>query len=1080
MKKHLLMLLALLAFILPARAESDLLFNFAFNSSATATGTAFNAGANVTQVIENVTYGDSYNVTDYVSAITAATNARYNSVGGLYLGANGSVTISLKKTYKVTSYEVMGPTTKQYSGVNTSATVTINGHTYSDINPASSSANFSRVQYTPTSTEDVSSFTIKAGSVPVYIKSVHIFLEGSTTVLSPVFVPAGGRVPVGTKVTVVNRSPTLLMDVSWTDDNVANYQGETYEFTLDQTGTKSCWAQAHNLGWSTYSEQTDVTFEVYDNTPTPKCPKPTFSPDGGTVGPETHVTVSCAVDADYMLEVTGEGAATTGDLGEYTFTLPKAAGTYTYTATAIADGYEDSDPATVTFTIPQCAAPTFSPDEGTFAPGKEITVHCTTPGASILVMGVDLEEYNLANGGTFTLPATPGTYEYMATAKATGYAESATAEATYTVAVAQEVAPVISFSIADGSRLDANESHEVTLSLNADVNPVPDYIYYTLDGYKAHNTTNSPTEQEIYSVAVNKTTLKATEPVTIHADAHGLKTSADHKSLTINAWAKNSVGEDVAAATYTFLAEAPVAAASVAPRAAAGTPVTISAAEINSAISNKKATVGDYTFEFPSYSYSSPNIAFLQGQNFTITSNSGKISSIKITWTGKSGNRTITCTADGTESTLTASGTGSTIEWTGEASSVKFASAISSFKQMLIKSFEITPSGPVLEPVATPVISGATEGETYTADVTVSVSCETEGATITLTDNGTPVTANANGTYTITGYSKHALVATASKDGMSKSEAKLNFTIKDPNAKDDVYKLVTSADELTDGAEIIIAGYKADASKQLMTSTAAGSSNGYKSTAAPSDFDGVNLTYDKSYMVLTVKEENGKMYLKSGEKYLAYVPSKLALNTSNSSAAVSLTKATPDGKDSDKTNAWVLKLGTGTIPVMFNRSASMFRVYNKDNDSGYSYLLLYRKGDTTPTCEAPTFDKTAGRYETKVTVNISCKTEGATVHYQLNGGEAVEGTSVTINRVGENTLKAWATKEGMADSKVTTATYTIYLPPCATVTVTGVKNNAEIQLPAYASLTFGCDTEGATVKYQLDGLPQAQRSTSRP
>lgn len=75
MKKHLLLILALLAFVLPARAATELLFNFTQNSNGSDQGTSFSNNANVTAVISNVSYGDTYNVTDYVSSLTNVSNA---------------------------------------------------------------------------------------------------------------------------------------------------------------------------------------------------------------------------------------------------------------------------------------------------------------------------------------------------------------------------------------------------------------------------------------------------------------------------------------------------------------------------------------------------------------------------------------------------------------------------------------------------------------------------------------------------------------------------------------------------------------------------------------------------------------------------------------------------------------------------------------------------------------------------------------------------------------------------------------------------------------------------------------------
>lgn len=557
MKKHLLLILALLAFVLPARAATELLFNFTQNSNGSDQGTSFSNNANVTAVISNVSYGDTYNVTDYVSSLTNVSNAYYNSKGGLHLGPNGTVTVNLKNTYKVVKYEVMGPTPTQHSSVNTSATVTVNGHTYTGVN-AAGSANWNRVQYEPTATENVSSFTIKAGSTNVYIKSIHIYLEAESDFTAPKFVPNGGRVKKGQTITVVNCEPSRLpqMDVTYGSNNVANHTGD-FTFTFEETGTFDCWATAHSSTWSDYSETTEVSFEVYEDATPEKCAKPVFSPASGTFGAGKEITVTCSTPGATINVSDGENFDINLTSGQ-TFKLPTAEGEYYYIAVANATGYEASETADASYTVqwPTCEKPVFNPDGGTVAPGATVTVTCSTPGAEIMVYNAadDSDSYIITSGETFTLPTTQGTYTYKAYATADNYHSSEDATATYTVTapVREEVAPVISFSHEDQKVFGSEDEIDVTLSLNSDVYPVPDVIYYTLDGFMAHNTleTGNPGATpagHVLTVAVDPATLSGTVRI-----ERSHREALNHRAVTINAYASNTAGSDVAAATYIF------------------------------------------------------------------------------------------------------------------------------------------------------------------------------------------------------------------------------------------------------------------------------------------------------------------------------------------------------------------------------------------------------------------------------------------------------------------------------------------------------------------------------------------------
>lgn len=204
----------------------------------------------------------------------------------------------------------------------------------------------------------------------------------------------------------------------------------------------------------------------------------------------------------------------------------------------------------------KAAAPTYSIATGSEVNvGDVVTISSETAGAQLAVTR-DGSTVIVASPYSYTFAAADAgkTVSFSAEATASGYLASDAAEATYSVKAPEipTVAPVITFSYEDQKVFGTNEDIDVTLSLNADVYPVPDVIYYTLDGYSAHNTIEagqegaSP-EGRILTVDVDKATLSGIVRI-----LKGHRTALRHRSVTINAYAVNTAGSDVAAATYIF------------------------------------------------------------------------------------------------------------------------------------------------------------------------------------------------------------------------------------------------------------------------------------------------------------------------------------------------------------------------------------------------------------------------------------------------------------------------------------------------------------------------------------------------
>ena len=110
----------------------------------------------------------------------------------------------------------------------------------------------------------------------------------------------------------------------------------------------------------------------------------------------------------------------------------------------------------------------------------------------------------------------------------------------------------------------------------------------------------------------------------------------------------------------------------------------------------------------------------------------------------------------------------------------------------------------------------------------------------------------------------------------------------------------------------------------------------------------------------------------------------------------------------------------------------------------------------------PTFDPEAGTYNEAQTVTITCETEGATIYYKI-GDEDWTEYNEAINVAQTKTIQAYAVKDGLGDSEIAEATYTIELPAEAPTfdPVPGSYTEAQ-QVTIIAP-------EGATVSYRIDG-----------
>ena len=123
------------------------------------------------------------------------------------------------------------------------------------------------------------------------------------------------------------------------------------------------------------------------------------------------------------------------------------------------------------------------------------------------------------------------------------------------------------------------------------------------------------------------------------------------------------------------------------------------------------------------------------------------------------------------------------------------------------------------------------------------------------------------------------------------------------------------------------------------------------------------------------------------------------------------------------------------------------------------------------TVATPVLSPSAGTYYSNQTVTITCSTVGATIYYTIDGtppnpSSPVYTAPVSVAGNGTTkTIQAYATKSGMADSKVVSGTYVINYNQVATPQFTPTGGT----FSSNQNITITCSTPGSAIHYTTDG-----------
>ncbi len=359
---------------------------------------------------QTVTAGGSTSYTASVSPSNGFNSSVNLSVSGVPSGATGSFTPASISGGSGSSTLSVGTSSSMAAGTYTltatgtsgslshSATVTLVVNPPPDFSLSASPSSQSVIAGSSTS------YTATVGALNGFNGSVSLTVSGLPTGATGGFTPAS-----------VSGSGNSTLSVSTTASTAAG----TYPLTV--TGTS---------GGLSHSTTVALTVSL------PQVTAPVFNPAGGSYTAAQSVTISTTTSGA-SIRYTTDGSTPSETAGTL-YSGPVAIGsTTTLKAIAYESGMSDSAVSSATYTIslPQVAAPTFSPVGGNYSAAQSVTISTTTSGASIRYT-TDGSTPSETAGTLYSGPVTvSSTATLQAIAYESGMVDSPVSSATYTITI---------------------------------------------------------------------------------------------------------------------------------------------------------------------------------------------------------------------------------------------------------------------------------------------------------------------------------------------------------------------------------------------------------------------------------------------------------------------------------------------------------------------------------------------------------------------------------------------------------------------------------------------------------------------
>lgn len=367
--------------------------------------------------------------------------------------------------------------------------------------------------------------------------------------------------------------------------------------------------------------------------------------------------------------------------------------------------------------------------------------------------------------------------------------------------------------------------------------------------------------------------------------------------------------------------------------------------------------------------YTGGQLRFYKGDGLTVNSISDNI--VKVTFTSAETSKN---TLDGLISDQ--NGVIASAGNTAQHAEFSVSSPVDQFSfintaQVRINTMTVTiaDGGTVTETVAAPVISPADGSELSEGNNTVTIGCDTEGATVYYTIDGSVPTVESDmysAPFQLT--SSATVKAMAVKDGMNNSPvSSVTYVYRVQG----VFSLVTSEDELVAGDMYIIAAAEFD-----MAMGNAVKKNNRPAVAAVKFGNNIENPSDQVAWVQLVRQDagwalkvtNGDL---SGQYLYNPVNDKNYLEGATEIKAVATIGVSDAGVATVKFTTTISKNW-----IRYNSSSDLFSCYG----SGQSDIALYRKVSETSAVATPVIVA-----DDENNVTISCETEGALLYYTIDG-----------------------------------------------------------------------------------------------
>ena len=771
----------------------------------------------------------------------------------------------------------------------------------------------------------------------------------------------------------------------------------------------------------------------------PFADQPVFTPPSGTYIDEVTVSMS-TITPNSTIYYTTDGSVP--NIQSLVYDSPiNITETTTLRAVAVAEGYQNSKITTAIYKIidPPASEPVFSPNPGTYSNEVEVSLTTSTPDA---VIHYTLDGSTPGSGSlVFETPILlTETTAVKAITIAEGFSNSQVVTGNYTI-VDLPVASSPVFSPSSGTYLN-----QVEVAIESATSSAT--IFYTLDGTQPTNTSEVYTEPFLLT---ETTTVKAI------------------------AVADGFVDSDISESLYTLLSD-----------------------ELSfSVLFNFDDGVNNIDLTFGV----DPNgqIDFVDGLDqlappappdgaFDARIKVGGISYFKkyldntitekifnFEYSASAGNGPVVVTWDNTE--LSELGV-FTIQDTFGGSI--FSEDLTSFDG----SFTPSTASPLLaggfvlkvlpNETAPPSIAEAPDfdpaGGTYMDQVIVSISSQTETATIYYTTDGTEPTTQSN-VYVnpVVVQETTTLKAIAIADGFINSNiSEAIYTIVgEPVASAPVF--IPPSTAFDDSLNISITSETLDATIFYTTDESIPDTTSlvYSGT--------VTITRSTTFKAIAVADNmlpssvSEAVYTKNATPAVIPVfdPSG---GTFVDSVTVTISSSTPgssiyytlDGNDPDTTSS------VYTQPLKIEQTSTLKAIAIADGFLASDVAEEVYTIVVTPTLSAPTFTPDGGSFADSVEVTITAENENAAIYYTTDGSDPTNESFLFVSAISiyeTTTLKAIAVLDEFNDSDITTAVYTITSAPIAFEPVFSPSSGSYLN---EVEITIETSTENATIYYTFD------------